>query len=125
MIDMFNAQGKVIAHHICGNVVPILDDFVATGAPITEIDHKTDLAKAREAAVGKTALMGPIDTGLLAFGSPDEVDVACREAIAIMRGDAPYHTGFILGPGCALPPETPADNIHALTEAAKTYGVNG
>jgi uroporphyrinogen-III decarboxylase len=51
-------------------------------------------------------------------------DVACKEAIEIMRGDAPYHTGFILGPGCALAPETPADNIHALVEAAKRYGVN-
>jgi uroporphyrinogen-III decarboxylase len=32
--------------------------------------------------------------------------------------------GFILGPGCALGPETPADNIHALVEAARKYGAN-
>ena len=56
MVAEFRAQGRVIAHHICGNVVPILDDFVATGAQITEIDHKTDLAKARDAARGKTTL---------------------------------------------------------------------
>jgi uroporphyrinogen decarboxylase len=30
--------------------------------------------------------------------------------------------GFILGPGCALGSETPADNIHALVESAKKYG---
>ncbi len=130
MIDGFRARGQVIAHHICGNVGPILEDFVATGAQITEIDHKTDLARAREAAWGKTAILGPIDTGLLAFGSPEEVDAACKVAIETMRlgrrtrGDAPFHTGFILGPGCALAPETPPDNIHALVEAAKKYGAN-
>jgi len=124
MIGAFRAQGKVIAHHICGNVASILDDFVATGAQITEIDHKTDLAKARDAARGKTTILGPIDTNLLAFGTPDAVDAACREAIDTMRGNAPFHTGFILGPGCALAPETPDDNIHALVEAARKYGRN-
>ena len=124
MIDEFRAQGKIIAHHICGNVVPILEDFVATGAQILEIDHKTDLKRAREAMWGRAALLGPVDTNLLAFGTPDEVDLACREAIAIMRGDAPYHTGFILGPGCAMAADTPPDNIHALVEAAKKYGMN-
>lgn len=124
MIDTFRARGHLIAHHICGNVVPILDDFVGTGAAITEIDHKTDLAKARAAAWGKSALLGPIDTNLLAFGTPDAVDAACREALATMRADAPFQTGFILGPGCAMSPETPADNIHALVAAAERYGRN-
>jgi len=31
--------------------------------------------------------------------------------------------GFILGPGCAMGPETPDDNIHTLVEAARKYGV--
>lgn len=124
MIQDFTSQGQIIAHHICGNVGPILDDFIATGAQITEIDHKTDLARAHEAARGKTTILGPIDTGLLAFGTPAEVDDACRAAIETMKGDADVHTGFILGPGCALASETPAENIHALVESAKRYGRN-
>jgi MtaA/CmuA family methyltransferase len=124
MISDFTSQGQIIAHHICGNVVPILEDFVATGAQISEIDHKTDLAKARDAARAKTTILGPIDTHLLAFGSPDEVDAACRAAIETMRGDAAFRTGFILGPGCALAPETPPDNVHALVAAARKYGRN-
>jgi uroporphyrinogen-III decarboxylase len=124
MIDDVKARGRIIAHHICGDVVPILEDFVATGAQITEIDHKTDLAKARAAAWGRTAILGPIDTNLMAFGAPDEIDAACKAAIAVMRADAPFHTGFILGAGCALAPETPAENIHALVAAAEKYGRN-
>ena len=118
MIAEFADQGKLIAHHICGNVVPILAEFIDTGAQITEIDHKTELVKARDAARGRTCLLGPIDTRLLASGTPDAVDAACREAIEVMGAQG----GFILGPGCAMSPETPPENIHALVEAAKKYG---
>ena len=93
---------------------------MATGAAVLEIDHKTNLARAKEAAAGKTCLLGPINTGLLATGTPQEVDDACREAIEIMGTGG----GFILGPGCALGPETPAENIHALIEAAARYGAH-
>jgi uroporphyrinogen decarboxylase len=30
--------------------------------------------------------------------------------------------GLILGPGCALPPTTPPENVHALIETAHRYG---
>jgi MtaA/CmuA family methyltransferase len=118
LTDQLKADGIILATHICGNTVPILNDFVATGAPILEIDHKTDMRKAKDAARGKTCLLGPIDTSVLALGTPQEVEDACREAIEIMAPGS----GFILGPGCAMSPETPAENIHALVEAARKYG---
>lgn len=113
------ARGIILHNHICGNTGPILADFVATGAQVLEIDHKTDMGRAKAAAAGRTCLLGPIDTLLLANGTPAEVDEACREAI----GSLAPGSGFILGPGCALPTETPADNIHALVAAAARYGV--
>jgi uroporphyrinogen decarboxylase len=118
LTEQLKADGIILANHICGNTVPILDDFVATGAQILEIDHKTDMRKAKEAAGGKTCLLGPINTSLLADGMPQEVEDACREAIEIMAPGS----GFVLGPGCALSPETPPENIHALVEAGKKYG---
>jgi uroporphyrinogen-III decarboxylase len=33
------------------------------------------------------------------------------------------HGGFLMGPGCSLPPETPAQSIHTVMECAKTAGV--
>ena len=83
-----------------------------------EIDHKTDAARLKEAARGKTCLLGNIDTNLLALGTAAEVDAACRELIDICKPGG----GFILGPGCAMAPTTPAGNIHALVESAKKYG---
>ena len=47
------------------------------------------------------------------------MDAAAREAIEILGPGGE----LILGPGCALGSDTPADNIHALVEAAKKYGV--
>jgi uroporphyrinogen decarboxylase len=119
MVDELKAAGIILHNHICGNTIPIIDDFIATGAEVLEIDHKTDMRIAKDHARGKTTLLGNIDTNILAYGTPQDVDDACRAAIEIMAPDY----GFILGPGCAMGPETPPDNIHALVEAAKKYGV--
>ena len=118
MVDDLKARGIILHNHICGNTLPIVDDFIATGAQVLEIDHKTDARAIKDKARGKTTLLGNIDTGLLYSGTPAAVDAACREAIEIMAPDY----GFILGPGCALGTDTPADNIHALVESARKYG---
>ncbi len=118
MVADLKAKGIILHNHICGNTIPIIDDFIATGAQVLEIDHKTDVRKAKDAGTGKTCFLGPINTSLMAMGTPREVEDACREAIEIMAPGS----GFILGPGCALPAETPAENIHALVESARKYG---
>ena len=119
MVDELKQNGIILHNHICGNTLPIMDDFIATGAEVLEIDHKTDMRVAKEHARHKATLLGNIDTSLLYHGTPAEVDEACREAIQVLATDY----GFILGPGCALGTATPADNIHALVESAKKYGV--
>jgi uroporphyrinogen decarboxylase len=111
-------HGIILHNHICGNTLPIADEFVATGAQVLEIDHKTDLRQLKENARGRTTLLGNIDTRLLHSGTPAEVEAACREAIEIMGPGG----GFILGPGCALGTDTPAANIHALVESARKFG---
>ena len=118
MVQELREHGIILHLHICGNTERITDDFIATGAQVLEVDHKTDAAHLKEAAAGKTCLLGNIDTNLLALGTPDEVDAACRELIETCKPGG----GFILGPGCAMAPSTPAENIHALVESAEKYG---
>ena len=118
MAGELKSRGAILHTHICGNATPIAEDFVATGAPVLEIDHKTNARVIKEVARHKSCLLGGIDTGLIAFGTPAEVDAACKELIELWKPDS----GFILGPGCALAPDVPADNIHALVEAARKYG---
>lgn len=118
MVSELKKHGIILHLHICGDTQPITDDFIATGAQVLEIDHKTDAARLKAAARNKTCLLGNIDTNLLALGTGAEIDAACRELIDICKPGS----GFILGPGCAMSPVTPAENIHALVESAKKYG---
>ena len=118
MVDELKKQGVILHNHICGNTGAITEDFIATGAQVLEVDHKTEPRKIKEAARHKTCLLGALNTGLMNYGKPEEIDTAATELIEIWKADS----GFILGSGCALAPTVPAENIHALVEAAKKYG---
>lgn len=119
-IQAVNRPDFPVALHICGDATLILEDMVQTGAPILELDYKTDLRKAKAALRGRSTFLGPVNPALI-WGAhdPGEVEAAAQEAIEIVAPGGE----FILGPGCALGADTPADNIHALIQAAHKYGV--
>ena len=120
LVEELKARDILLAYHICGDATAIVPDMVATGAAILELDYKVDLEKVKEATQGKTTILGPVDpSGVMALGTPELVEEKSKEAIEIL-GKGGW---FILGPGCALPPKTPPENIHAMIEAAKKYGV--
>ena len=107
-----------LAYHICGNATPIIDDMVNSGADIIEIDQKSDQIAVKKSAAGKATLLGPVDpSDVMAYGTPEMVEEKCLEALENLSPGG----GFILGPGCALPPITPDENIDAMIEAAKKF----
>ena len=121
LVSDLKAQNIILAYHICGNSTPIINQMVASGAAILEIDQKADLRTCKSAAAGTATLLGPIDpSGVMAKADPQVVAEKCREALEIMGSDG----GFILGPGCALPASTPDENIHAMIEVAHEFGSN-
>ena len=120
MVEQLRSDNILLAYHICGNATAIVPDMVETGAAILELDYKVDMPLVKRATQGRATVLGPVDpSGVLALGDPDLVDRKSKEAIEMLG----HNGGLILGPGCALPPATPPDNIHALVEAAKKYGV--
>jgi len=120
MVERLKEQDILLAYHICGDATDIVPDMVATGAAILELDYKIDMPVVKEATRGKTTVLGPIDpSGVMAMGTPEQVEEKCKEAIEILGVGG----GLILGPGCALPPITPPENVHAMVEAAKKHGV--
>jgi len=119
LVERLQARNIRLAYHICGNATRIVNDMVATGASILELDYKCDLPKIKEATLGKATILGVIDpSGILERGTPDIVASKVREELAVLAPGG----GLILGPGCALPPRTPAENIHALIETTHRYG---
>ena len=94
--------------------------WVQTGADIFEIDHKTNFKKAREKTLDKICLLGNLDTsGVLLQGSPETVKEKAREIIDICMPDS----GFILSSGCLVGGTTPRENMQALADSAKEFGV--
>ena len=112
-------DGVRLQNHICGNATRIVPDMVETGAVILGLDYKCDLSAIKAATRGRATIVGTIDPSeVIARGTPDEVTAAARAELAILAPGG----GLILGAGCALPPETPFENLHALVEAGRTLG---
>jgi uroporphyrinogen decarboxylase len=110
--------GILIASHICGNVDAIIKDFIDTGADIIEIDEKTNFKRAKEFSKGKCSILGVVSPTLLKFGTLTEIENETIKTINI--GKRGY--GFILGAGCAIPGDTPVDNIKKMIKVGRRLG---
>ncbi len=102
--------------HMCGNTNAIIEELNKCGAEALSVDHKCDVAAARQ-KLGKAAvILGDLDGyNVLVKGSPSDVEKAVEGAIR--RGVS----GVM--PGCDIWPEAPASNMIAMVEATKKYGI--
>jgi len=107
--------------HICGNVMPIMEDLIATGldciGPLDPLGNFT-CAQAREAVGGRIALMGGVNTLSFINSTPEEL---VEEARICIEG-AGRQGGYILGSGCVVPRSAPRENLLALRKAAERFG---
>jgi len=113
--DEAHLQGLPYALHICGNTDLILEAMLGTGSDAFELDYKTDIRKIAATFAGKATFIGNIDpSGVLALGTPDKIRQKTQELIKIM---GPTNR-FILNAGCAIPAETPEENLRAMIQCA-------
>ena len=111
-------RGAVSLLHICGNTTSILPYMAKSGADILEIDHKVDIAFARDIVGDDICLMGNLDpVSVLLQGTPESV---YEESVSCIN-KAGKNGRFILGSGCEVAPATPLENIIALKSAARDY----
>lgn len=101
--------------HICGNTTDRLDLFPHTGASCASFDHKTDMVKAKEILHGTLCIAGNIDpVKVLLQGTVHDVEEACKRVIEAVGTDG----GFILMPGCDIPPTIPYENLQKFAQVA-------
>ena len=118
IVAVSHRLGKPYILHICGDTGPIIDDMIATGADGLEIDYKTDMVSAHEKTRDRTAFIGNIDpSSVIALGTALEVEQKTR-ALLELFADTPR---FILNAGCAIPPDTPSANLHAMIRTAREF----
>lgn len=107
------------ALHQCGNSTSVLTEMVASGANILELDVHTDPPTAKRITRGKAAVLGMVDpANVVHRGTPSLVKEKSRYALDVLAPQG----GFIIGPGCALMPETPEENVLALVQTARRHG---
>jgi uroporphyrinogen decarboxylase len=104
--------------HICGNTDLILGKMLETGLDAIELDYKTDIKKIFDIYQNKAVLIGNIDpSGVLAMGTIDKVNNKTIELLEIYKDS----NRFILNAGCAIPAETPSDNLQAMIKVAREF----
>jgi len=107
--------------HICGNIIPIMDELVETGLDcIGCLDPLGNFscAEARGAVGDRSALMGGVNTLSFIDSTPGQIINEARECIE----GAGREGGYILGSGCVIPRNAVRENLLALAEAAERFG---
>ena len=106
------AGWPAVGFHICGQVLPIIEDVIDTEADFMDIDYQVPARRALELARGRIVLRGNLDpSSVFRFGSPDDVRSATEGLCRQVAGAA-----WIVGSGCDIPPGTPEENLIAFME---------
>lgn len=108
---LFYAEGKWDAH---------LDDF-ATLPDQSIIFHidRGDFRLAHEKLGSKFCLSGGVPNALLAFGTPEQVRARCKELFDAVAQDG----GYILDASAIIQSDAKVENMRAMTDFAREYGV--
>jgi hypothetical protein len=80
---------------------------------------RTDPLKAHKQLGHKFCLSGGVPNYLLAYGTPDEVRAATRRIISSVAADG----GYIMDASAIIQNDAKVENIRAMTEAAREYGI--
>ncbi|MFA5384836.1 MAG: uroporphyrinogen decarboxylase family protein [Eubacteriales bacterium] len=111
-------KGALVTVHICGNITNRLDLIPESGADILSVDYKVDLGKVRSRIGGRIAFAGNMNpVAVMQNAAPDEVKAACRLCLE----QAGAGSGYVLMPGCDIPPGAPLENIRAMVQAAHSW----
>jgi MtaA/CmuA family methyltransferase len=120
VIQAWSAYGAKTLLHICGDSSAVIGLYAETGADLIEVDHKVDLAYARDTVAGRSCLIGNLDpVTVLLQGTPERVAAEsdrCLETCA--------DGGYVLGSGCVVPRFTALENLQAMVAAVEVTRVD-
>jgi MtaA/CmuA family methyltransferase len=111
------ALGARVRLHICGNTRRLLRAMGSLQCDIVDLDFLSPMDEGRARMGRKQVLLGNIDpVRVLRDGSPESVTRAIAECHR-MAGKR-----YIVGAGCEVCRDTPAENLHALRRYAREHG---
>ena len=123
-VDLGKAFGIPVMIHSCGSSSWAFDDFIEMG--ITVVDTLQPEAKDMAPAYlkrrygGRLAFHGMISTaGPVAYGTVEDVVRNCRETLEIMMPGG----GYAFAPTHQLQDNSPTENVVAMYDTARRFGV--
>jgi len=108
--------------HYCGEQnlnLPYLAQIPLGKAAFVSFGHQVDLTTAIEYFGDKYIIVGNIEPSIIQNGTPQQVYELARQCIEKAKY-AP--NGFVLCPGCELPPKAPPYNVYMLKKAVNDFG---
>ena len=119
LVKDLTAEGIFPVIHICGDTSRILGFLSGYDFCGFELDYKTDAVRAKSRVGARHVLFGNIDpSGVIARGTPMMIREKTRQLIALWKPGGL----FVLNAGCAIPANTPEENIRALLATAREEG---
>jgi len=120
-VDEAHRLGLAYTLHICGDAEVILEDMVRTGADALELDYLTDIQKIYDYCHASTLMIGNLDpSAVIKYGTPELVKQKTLELLEIYQGSP----RLMINAGCAIPPDTPEENIRSMIETTHQYAVD-
>ena len=116
LVDGIHALGGTVRLHICGNTRRILEGMGKLGCEIVDLDSMAPISEARQQMGPKTILLGNLNP-VAVLRNGDVAGVTAAIAECHRQAGAP----FIVGAGCEVPRDTPAENLRALCAYAHTH----
>ncbi|MHC4983246.1 MAG: uroporphyrinogen decarboxylase family protein [Planctomycetota bacterium] len=115
--------GLKVMYHTCGNVAPLVGDFIEAGLDILQSLQPAalgdQLAKLKREYGRDLSFQGGIDIqGVLPKGTPADVAAHVRDRVEILAEGG----GYIFGTAHNILPDTTTENILALIDAYHEYG---
>lgn len=118
VVDEAHKYNLPYALHICGNTDTILELMLKSGTDAVELDYKTDVQKAFNVTHERACFIGNIDpSGVIAMGSAALVEKKTIELLNVYSKT----NRFILNAGCAIPSNTPEENLRTMIKVAREY----
>jgi Uroporphyrinogen decarboxylase (URO-D) len=116
MVEVVLEEGAIPLLHFDSDWTRDLARFrdLPKGRCILALDGKTDIFKAKELLGDHVCLLGDIPARMFTLGTPEEVRAYASRLVRELGPE-----GFILGPGCSIPPDARPGNVRAMYEAAQ------
>jgi len=119
VVEEFNRRGQHLhTLHICGPIDNILLDVADSGVASLDIDSPVDFGISRQLLGKRLTMIGNIAPVEIMNSNADRITELCQAVLKEKEG-----LGMILSSGCNIPAGSPEENIHAIVNAAKTYGI--